>query len=134
MERKVMNHLRKLEKRRKMENKFICKYCGKDTSDVEYDYLHGYDHLSCALKAESEMSADEFDHCVLCGVETPYKRSTHIDMRIGYIEGAGQLCSKCHNRGSNHNHLVIPEWMVENYPNDQELGGKVRELYWESKK
>jgi hypothetical protein len=113
---------------------WTCQYCGKDTSNVEYDYLHGYNHLGCALEAESKMSADEFDHCVLCGVETPYKRSTHIDMRIGYIEGAGQLCSKCHNRGSNHNHLVIPEWMVENYPNDQELGGKVREIYWENKR
>lgn len=117
-----------------MENKYICQYCGEDTSNVEYDYLHGFDHLGCALKAESQLSANEFDHCVLCGVETPYKRSTHIDMRIGYIEGAGQLCSACYGKGTNRNHMTIPEWMVENTPNDQELGGKVREIYWESKK
>jgi len=112
---------------------WTCKYCGKDTSNVEYDYLHGYNHLGCALEAESKISADEFDHCIMCGVETPYKRSTHIDMRIGYIEGAGQLCGKCYNQGSNRRHFTVPEWLVENYPNDQELGGKVRELYWESK-
>ena len=74
------------------------------------------------------------DHCIMCGVETAYDFETHIDMRIGYIEGAGQLCSKCHNQGSNHNHIIIPEWMVKNTPNDQELGSKVRELYWENKK
>jgi hypothetical protein len=73
------------------------------------------------------------DHCIICGVETPYDFETHIDLRIGYIEGAGQLCSKCYNRGDNRNNIVVPEWLVENTPNDQELGGKIRELYWESK-
>lgn len=33
---------------------WTCKYCGKDTSNVEYDYLFGYDHLQCALKSEME--------------------------------------------------------------------------------
>ena len=28
---------------------WTCRYCGKDTSDIDYDYLDGYDHLSCAL-------------------------------------------------------------------------------------
>ena len=28
---------------------WICRYCGKDTSNVDYDYMDGYDHLSCAL-------------------------------------------------------------------------------------
>jgi hypothetical protein len=111
---------------------FICKYCGKDTSEVDYDYLHGYDHLSCALEAENK--SNEFDHCVLCGVETPYKRNTHIDMRLGYIEGAGQLCSACWDRGTNHSMLAVPEWIITNNPNDQILGAKVRELYFESKK
>ena len=114
-----------------MENQFICQYCGKDTSNIEYDYLHGYNHLSCAL--EAEMKSDKFDHCIICGVETPYKRSTHIDMRIGYIEGAGQLCSACYSKGNDRNHIVVPEYMIYNTPNDQELGSKVRQLYWESK-
>ena len=29
---------------------WTCRYCGKDTSDIDYDYLDGYDHLSCALE------------------------------------------------------------------------------------
>jgi hypothetical protein len=28
---------------------FICAYCGKDTSNVDYDYLVGFNHLSCVL-------------------------------------------------------------------------------------
>ena len=28
---------------------YICAYCGKDTSGVDYDYLVGHNHLSCVL-------------------------------------------------------------------------------------
>jgi hypothetical protein len=41
---------------------------------------------------------DEYDKCVICGKDSPYTKSTHIDLRIGYISGVGQLCfmpSKC---------------------------------------
>ena len=74
------------------------------------------------------------DHCILCGVETIYDESTHVDMRLGYIEGAGQLCPKCYEAGTYRNHILVPEWLVENTPNNQELGSKVRLLYFESKK
>jgi len=70
---------------------FTCSICGKDTSEIEYDYLVGYDHLSCVLK-EEEVRPDAFDKCVICGKETPYLRSTHIDLREGYVEGGGQGC------------------------------------------
>jgi hypothetical protein len=123
-------------KKSNMEAKQItmwtCQYCGNDTSNVEYDYLSGYDHLSCALNAE--FKADEYDHCILCGVETAYKRSTHVDMRHGYIEGAGQLCSACWDKGNDRSMLAIPEHIIRNTSNDQELGAKVRALYFESKK
>lgn len=29
---------------------WTCQYCGKDTSNIDYDYLVGNDHLECALK------------------------------------------------------------------------------------
>lgn len=35
---------------------------------------------------------DSLDVCVICGKETPYLRSVHIDYRIGYVEGSGQGC------------------------------------------
>jgi hypothetical protein len=121
----------------KMENKqmtmWTCQFCGKDTSAVEYDYLNGYDHLSCALEADNKAKANEYDHCVLCGVETAYKRSTHIDMRHGYIEGAGQLCPNCYSRGTEHGAIAVDYNTILGTPNDQELGAKVRKLYWENK-
>ena len=34
----------------------VCQFCGKDTIDVDIDYLHGTDHLSCALENEMKKS------------------------------------------------------------------------------
>ena len=70
---------------------FTCSICGGNTSEIDYDYLVGYDHLGCVLKKE-EVRPDSFDKCVICGKETPYLRSTHIDLREGYVEGGGQGC------------------------------------------
>ena len=70
---------------------WVCSICGKDTSDVDYDYLVGWDHIGCRISEEIK-TEDEFDKCVICGKESPYKRSTHIDLRIGYVEGGGQGC------------------------------------------
>lgn len=72
------------------------------------------------------------DTCILCGAETPYEYETHIDMRTGYIEGAGQLCVKCYRRGTDRTHILIPTHIVYDTPNDQELGGKVRQIYYEN--
>ena len=33
-----------------------------------------------------------YDKCVICGRQSPYTIDTHIDYRVGYIEGAGQGC------------------------------------------
>ena len=38
---------------------------------------------------------DDHEDCVLCGKKTPYLKSTNINFRHGYVEGAGQLCSGC---------------------------------------
>jgi hypothetical protein len=37
-------------------------------------------------------NSNEFDVCTICGKETPYRKSIHIDLRDGYVEGAGQGC------------------------------------------
>jgi hypothetical protein len=79
---------------------FTCSICGGDTSEIDYDYLVGYDHLGCVLK-EEEVRPDAFDKCVICGKETPYLRSTHIDLREGYVEGGGQGCFQSNICGKN---------------------------------
>jgi hypothetical protein len=45
-----------------------------------------------------ERSDDEYDSCVVCGRKTRYTKNTHVDMRIGYIDGFGQTCDRsCRN-------------------------------------
>ena len=73
---------------------WVCSICGQDTSNIEYDYLVGFDHLACVLNGDPKM--DEKDKCVICGQETPYLRSTHISLREGYVEGGGQGCYQPH--------------------------------------
>lgn len=37
----------------------------------------------------------EMDECVVCGVDTNELKDKHVDYRYNYVDGAGQLCSKC---------------------------------------
>jgi hypothetical protein len=74
---------------------WTCQYCGKDTFTVDIDYLHGNDHLSCALEAEEKAA----------GLGTPFP-----DRRL----------------------LLVEVDMIKRISNDQELGTKVRQLYYET--
>lgn len=38
------------------------------------------------------------EKCIDCGIDTSYRFNDHIDFRMGYIEGAGQLCTKCYSK------------------------------------
>jgi hypothetical protein len=64
----------------------------RDQEGPQYDDEHfgltiGEDGLVTSINRP-----DEYDTCVICGKETPYLRSTHIDLREGYVEGGGQGC------------------------------------------
>jgi hypothetical protein len=76
------------------------------------------------------------DTCIMCGKETAYEFETHIDYRIGYVEGAGQLCKSCYDNipTTPSNYITIPEDLIKNTPNDMELGNKIRSIYWENLK
>jgi len=79
---------------------------------------------------------DEFDiyeKCVMCGVETTILKTTHVDFRYGYVDGAGQLCRDCYI-SENRNFITIEGRMILDTQNNSELGEKVRQIYWESKK
>jgi hypothetical protein len=75
---------------------------------------------------------DMFEKCIQCGVETDTLKTTHIDFRIGYVEGAGQLCRMCY-MASDRNLITIDERTILDTPNNEELGAKVRRRYYESK-
>lgn len=71
-----------------------CSICGKNSSRISTEHLVGCDHMECVLRQQNE-----YDVCVVCGRETSYKKTTPIDLRIGYIEGAGQTCDGTCRRG-----------------------------------
>jgi hypothetical protein len=72
--------------------------------------------------------------CVICGVETDYRFNDNINLRFNYVEGMGQLCRACYDGGTNRNNIVVPEHIVKNTPNDFDLGGKIRQMYYENLK
>jgi hypothetical protein len=53
--------------------------------DIDYDM----DYFGLNDRKEGLTS---YDKCVMCGKESPYLMSTHIDLRVGYVEGLGQTC------------------------------------------
>ena len=67
------------------------------------------------------------EKCVICNAETVHDRDEHIDLRIGYVEGCGQLCLDCYGNVETLGCHRI-EKMVDETPNDMELGGKVRAI------
>jgi hypothetical protein len=71
------------------------------------------------------------DRCVICYRETEYDVDTHVDERINYVDGVGQVCTECSQNGNifSRKSICIPERMIESTPNDWELGEKVRNLY-----
>ena len=74
-----------------------------------------------------------YETCIMCSKETTTLKSTHVDFRTGYVEGAGQLCWECYT-GKSRSLLTIDERTIIDTPNDAELGAKVRQLYWDSNK
>jgi hypothetical protein len=73
-----------------MTDDYKCQYCGENTGHIDFDYLVGTDHLSCALEYERSIMKN---------------RTTLI---------------------------TVSAETVLNTPNDQELGAKVRQLYYEN--
>lgn len=47
-------------------------------------------------KIKHKIRPTDIDLCICCGAETEYTRDTAIGKRVGYIEGAGQLCFRCY--------------------------------------
>ena len=40
----------------------------------------------------------EKDKCITCNEESLYDKDINIKFRLGYIEGAGQLCLECYDK------------------------------------
>jgi hypothetical protein len=70
------------------------------------------------------------DKCIICTKETPYEDDSNIAQRYGYIEGVGQLCRSCYDGNIDANDICIPNSLVLDTPNDQELGEKIRRMMY----
>ena len=49
----TLDRIRDIEAEKTKKN-WVCKYCNKDTFDVDCEYLFGMDHIECVLKHASE--------------------------------------------------------------------------------
>ena len=41
---------------------------------------------------------EEKDKCTACCDDSVYDKTMPIDLRLGYIEGSGQLCLECYDK------------------------------------
>lgn len=67
------------------------------------------------------------DKCVLCGKETEYDETTHIDLRIGYVEGDGQTCSN--GCPKELDYIKVSRNIIYDFPNNYDLGKYIRNLF-----
>lgn len=74
----------------------------------------------------------ENDLCVLCGKDSGINKSTHVDFRYHYVEGAGQLCSECYNVAQEREMVCVPKNYFKRYPNNYDLGEKLRSFFYEN--
>ncbi len=74
-----------------------------------------------------------YETCVMCSKKTTTLKTTHVDFRYGYVDGAGQLCRECY-LSEDRNLITIHSRMILDTPNNAELGEKVRQIYWDNKK
>ena len=74
-----------------------------------------------------------YEKCIMCNAETTILKTTHVDFRYGYVDGAGQLCRECY-LNETRNLITVNSRIILDTPNDAELGKKVRQIYWDSKK
>ncbi len=48
------------------------------------------------FNGQKPRAQEEMESCVLCGKSTIYPKNMHIDYRMYYVEGVGQLCTECY--------------------------------------
>ena len=77
------------------------------------------------------------DKCIICGEETAYDVTTHIDYRRNYVEGAGQVCEACATGNSiptkepiePEDIIFVPTSKIKELSNNFDLGRYVRGLF-----
>lgn len=74
----------------KVQNRYWQARRDQEGPKIDEDYV--YLNVNKEGLVESITKSEDYDICVICGRESPYLKNVHIDLRKGYIEGAGQGC------------------------------------------
>jgi hypothetical protein len=76
----------------------VCKNCGKGRwyHPIHISSGSAVYHGTIAASDSLNVSNTKYDLCVMCGKETIYEKSCPVAERVGYVEGAGQLCESCY--------------------------------------
>lgn len=110
----------------------LVKAVGQDMGGSYEIETSKYEQLEIKFPTVDGQGQSIYETCIQCGKETTTLKSTHVDFRYGYVEGAGQLCRECY-LGEDRNLITINSRTILDTPNDAELGAKVRQVYWDSK-
>jgi hypothetical protein len=65
------------------------------------------------------------EKCVICGEEIVNGLNDSIKFTTNNMDFTSQLCTTCESK----NTMIIPKDLVSRYPNNYELGEKIREFY-----
>lgn len=49
------------------------------------------------FKNKEELDDRIYEKCISCNIVLPVLKSTDINLRLFYVEGAGQMCHDCFN-------------------------------------
>lgn len=107
-----------------MENKESYIYESPDNGKTVFRRKIGENERELLSKEE-----EKYETCILCGKITDILKTTHIHFRNGYIEGAGQTCQTCYALGTEREYVAVPSRLIQETPNNYELGEKVRAIY-----
>ena len=72
----------------------------KNKEPIKLVKRHVPEHPYCTNWPMTKKEENEVEICVSCGEETSYKKGEDVTFRYGYIDGAGQLCFTCSQRGN----------------------------------
>lgn len=71
---------------KRSKKKFLQQNCGETIEKIPTS------KAVCSLGAPTN---EEYERCVLCGIQTTVRKDMHIEFRENYVYGAGQLCWEC---------------------------------------
>lgn len=81
----TLERIRQIQ-REKQKIDWTCKYCGKNTYDVDIDYLFGTDHVACAIENERESEPLNTVEQLKSQMSRMQDYITQLESRLSHLE------------------------------------------------